>query len=71
MDFIPGYRLIHIEELEDEYKAFMRMMELEHATQIEAAVPLLAGSASNYICYVKKQDGTEAVFLYSSLGYSR
>ena len=55
MDFIPGYRLIHIEELEAEYDAFAHMADLNAIceNQIETAAPLLADSASNYICYVK------------------
>ena len=70
MDFIPGYRLIHIEELEAEYDAFAHMADLNAIceNQIETAAPLLADSASNYICYVKKRDGTEAIFSYSPEG---
>ena len=68
MDFIPGYRLIHIVELDVEYNAFMRMVGFDAIceNQIETVVPLLADYASNYICYVKKQDNTEAIFAYSS-----
>lgn len=68
MDFIPGYRLIHIEELKAEYNAFMRGVDFDAIceNQIEAVVPLLADYASNYICYVKKHDNTEAIFFYSS-----
>ena len=68
MDFIPGYRLIHILELDVEYNAFMRMVGFDAIceNQIETVVPLLADYASNYICYVKKQDNTEAIFAYSS-----
>ena len=67
MDFIPGYRLIHIEELEDEYSALSRMMESYdlHKNRIEVVIPLLADYSSDYICYVKKRDNTEAIFTYS------
>ena len=67
MDFIPGYRLIHIEELEDEYNALSRMMETDdlHKNRIEVVIPLLADYSSDYICYVKKRDNTEAIFTYS------
>ena len=68
MDFIPGYRLIHIEELDVEYNTFMRMVGSDAIceNQIEIVIPLLADYASNYICYVKKQDNTEAIFGYST-----
>ena len=68
MDFIPGYRLIHIEELQVEYNAFMRTVGFDAIceNQMEMVVPLLADYASNYICYVKKQDNTEAIFAYST-----
>ena len=67
MDFIPGYRLIHIEEIEDEYNALSRMMESDdlHKKLIEVVIPLLADYSSDYICYVKKRDNTEAIFAYS------
>lgn len=67
MDFIPGYRLIHIDELEAECNTFMRMVGSDAIckNQMETATPLLADYASNYICYVKKQDNTEAIFAYS------
>lgn len=70
MDFIPGYRLIHIEELETEYDAFLHMSGLNAICekQIETAAPLLADYASNYICYVNKRDSTEAIFSYSPKG---
>lgn len=70
MDFIPGYRLIHIEELETEYHTFARMAgsDAMYENQIEAAAPLLADYASSYICYVKKRDRTEAIFSYSPDG---
>ena len=70
MDFIPGYRLIHIEELEAEYGAFVRMMGFDgiFENQIKIVIPLLADYASNYICYVKNRDNAETVFTYSQDG---
>ena len=70
MDFIPGYRLIHIQELENEYNAFLHMGALDDMceAQITAAIPLLADYSSCYICYVKKRDNTEAVFSFSPDG---
>ena len=70
MDFIPGYRLIHIEELEAEYDAFVRMTDFHgiYENQIKIVIPLLADYTSDYICYVKKQDNTETIFTYSPDG---
>ena len=67
MDFIPGYRLIHIDELVDEYHNLLRMMALDNIceAQIESVIPLLADYASCYVCYAKRKDAAEAVFLYS------
>ena len=70
MDFIPGYRLIHIEELEAEYDALVRMTDFHgiYENQIKIVIPLLADYASDYICYVKKQNNTETIFTYSPDG---
>lgn len=67
MDFVPGYRLIHIQELEKEYRALLRMLTLDNIseTKIRTVLPLLADYSSCYICYVKTNKEEEAIFHYS------
>ncbi|MCM1257625.1 MAG: SMI1/KNR4 family protein [Roseburia sp.] len=67
MDFIPGYRLIHIGELAQEYHALLENLELDDVceAEIESIIPILADDASCYICYVKTRRNQEAVFSYS------
>lgn len=67
IDFIPGYRLIHIRELEKEYYTLLHLIKADniYLPQINVIVPLLADYSSCYVCYVKKWDDTEAIFAYS------
>lgn len=70
MDFIPGYRLIHITELKNEYNILAHLIKEDNLcnSQVNVIMPLLADYSSCYICYVKKLDNTEAVFSYSPDG---
>lgn len=70
MDFIPGYRLIHINELKGEYNNLTYLLRADDIcnSQVNIVMPLLADYSSCYICYVKKLDNTEAVFSYSPDG---
>jgi len=67
MDFVPGYRLIHIEELEYEYHILLRLLELDDVceSQIKTICPLLADYSSCYICCAETIRNEEAVFHYS------
>ena len=67
MDFVPGYRLIHIEELESEYHNLLQMLPLDDIceSQIRTIMPLLADYSSCYICYVETNDNEETIFHYS------
>lgn len=67
MDFVPGYRLIHIEELENEYHTLLHMLVLDDISEAEirAIMPLLADGSSCYICYVETKNNEEAIFHYS------
>ncbi|SDN33922.1 hypothetical protein SAMN04487897_102561 [Paenibacillus sp. yr247] len=51
MDFIPGYRLIHIDEILEEQKILDNLI----ANEVERvlALPLLVNYSSDYICWVK------------------
>lgn len=67
MDFVPGYRLIHIAELEREYHTLLQVMETDDAceAQIETVIPLLSDDSSCYICYVRTTSREECVFHYT------
>ena len=67
MDFIPGYRLIHIEELECEYHTLLQLLASDDVceVQIKTIIPLLADYSSCYICYVKTTDNRQSIFHYS------
>ena len=49
-DFIPGYRLIHILELENESNVLKNM---KWDKQNQKIIPFLANYSSDYICYAK------------------
>lgn len=67
LDFVPGYRLIHIEELEREYHILLQRLEFDDVckARIEMIIPLLADYSSCYICYAKTTDNCEGIFHYS------
>lgn len=58
MDFIPGYRLIHICELIEENNKFKSMYY--NYTNIKL-IPFLANYSSDFICYGKMNDGKEVI----------
>ena len=64
MDFVPGYRLIHIEELEKEYHTLLQMLASDDICEarIRTIIPLLADYSSCYVCYVETYNNEEAVF---------
>lgn len=61
MDFIPGYRLIHIDELLDEKKNLDSIMVNYKNKGYEIIIPLLANYSSDFICYVRTINGEEKV----------
>lgn len=67
MDFVPGYRLIHIEELADEYHTLKQILEPGDIckAKIKTIIPLLADYSSCYICYTEINSNEDAVFHYS------
>ena len=67
MDFVPGYRLIHIEELEREFHTLMGLLDLDDICEagIKTIIPLLADYSSSYIFYAKTDDNKEAIFHFS------
>lgn len=67
MDFIPGYRLIHIEELEREFHTLMGLLDLDNICEarIKTIIPLLADYSSSYIFYAKTDNNKEAIFHFA------
>ena len=67
MDFIPGYRLIHIEEIEREFHTLIGILDLDYVCEarIKTIIPLLADYSSSYIFYAKTDDNKEAIFHFA------
>lgn len=67
MDFIPGYRLIHIEELDEECCALSHMLSSDdiRESEIGMIIPLLADYSSCYICYASIRSNDEVIIHYS------
>ncbi len=67
-DFLPAYRLIHINELKKNKLLLDGWIADDEFTEspVETVIPFLTDYDSNYICYVKTQDGTESIFSYAS-----
>jgi DNA-directed RNA polymerase subunit F len=61
IEFIPGYRLIHINEYEAEMKILAGILE-EKGHQVDGVIlPILTNYGSDFICYYKTADGVERV----------
>lgn len=61
IEFIPGYRLIHINEYEAEMKILAGILE-EKGHQADGVIlPILTNYGSDFICYYKSADGVERV----------
>lgn len=60
MDFIPGYRLIHINELSNEEARFSSIYKDRNA-KVKKVIPLLVNYSSDYICHCKMMDETENI----------
>ncbi|BFH66807.1 MAG: hypothetical protein E6230_03050 [Paenibacillus dendritiformis] len=59
MDFIPGYRLIHIDEIVSEKNNVDDMLNVQ--TDIAFVLPILANYSSDFICYVEKLNGENCI----------
>ncbi len=68
MDFVPGYRLIHIDELYETCILLNGMITKQEcqACNIAHIIPFLSDNASNYICYVKQKDAQECIYDYET-----
>lgn len=61
MDFMPGYRLIHLEEYEQEMQQLSELLLNRHKEPGEIVLPLLTNYASDYICYRRSAEGVEQI----------
>ncbi|MFZ6644028.1 hypothetical protein ACO0LL_30235 [Undibacterium sp. TC4M20W] len=55
MDFIPGYRLIHIDELEEEFQKFMAILRPSRHHNF----PFLANYSSDFVCIESEPENRE------------
>lgn len=67
MDFIPGYRLIHIAELIEEKANLQHVLVPEELPEGAELYPLLANYSSDFICIVRYADGDEKIGLVTNL----
>ena len=67
MDFVQGYRLIHIKEIESEYHTLLQMLVPDDIceAQIRIIIPVLADASACYIFYAKINNNEETIFHYS------
>ena len=61
MDFIPGYRLIHIEELFNEKQSLDSVLSYYDNIDGLTILPVLANYSSDFICYCRDQRGIENI----------
>lgn len=61
IEFIPGYRLIHIDEYEQEMKVLAGILEEKGHHPEGVIFPILTNYGSDFICYYKNADGIERV----------
>ena len=61
IEFVPGYRLIHIDEYAQEMQVLSQILE-EKGQQVEGTVlPILTNYGSDFICYYRTVDGAERI----------
>lgn len=61
MEFIPGYRLIHIDEYEQEMRVLTGILEEKGQHPDGVVLPILTNYGSDFICYYRSADGVERV----------
>ncbi|MFC3749637.1 hypothetical protein [Paenibacillus sp. GCM10012306] len=61
IEFVPGYRLIHRDEYEQEMQVLAGILA-EKGHPVEGTVlPILTNYGSDFICYYRSADGTERI----------
>jgi hypothetical protein len=61
IEFIPGYRLIHIDEYGQEMKVLAGILQEKGYTGGGIVLPLLTNYGSDFICYYQSEEGVERV----------
>lgn len=61
IEFIPGYRLIHIQEYAQEIKVLESILEEKGYSGGGTVLPVLTNYGSDFICYYQSEDGTERI----------
>lgn len=62
MDFIPGYRLIHISDLMMEKKNLDSILANRDLFYNKITLPVLANYSSDFICYCMNMKGEEKIY---------
>ncbi|WNS41437.1 hypothetical protein [Paenibacillus sp. MMS20-IR301] len=61
IEFIPGYRLIHIDEYAREVQVLAGILQEKGYTGGGTIFPLLTNYGSDFICYYQSEDGAERI----------
>ncbi|OKP88129.1 hypothetical protein A3844_08520 [Paenibacillus helianthi] len=61
IEFIPGYRLIHIQEYAQEIQVLRSILEEKGYSGGGTVLPILTNYGSDFICYLQSEDGTERI----------
>ncbi|OKP74627.1 hypothetical protein A3842_20450 [Paenibacillus sp. P3E] len=61
IEFIPGYRLIHIQEYAQEIQVLRSILEEKGYSGGGTVLPVLTNYGSDFICYLQSEDGTERI----------
>ncbi|MGN7764915.1 hypothetical protein [Paenibacillus sp. 22594] len=61
VEFIPGYRLIHIQEYAQEILVLRNILEEKGYSGGGTVLPILTNYGSDFICYLQSEDGTERI----------
>ncbi|MFF2912125.1 hypothetical protein [Paenibacillus sp. NPDC057934] len=61
IEFVPGYRLIHKDEYEQEMKVLAEILAEKDQPAEGLILPILTNYGSDFICYYRSADGTERI----------
>lgn len=61
IEFLPGYRLIHIHEYKQEMGVLAGILKEKGQQEDGIILPILTNYGSDFICYHRSADGTERV----------
>lgn len=61
IEFVPGYRLIHMDEFAEQTKVLEGILESKGHAAEGLVLPILTNYGSDFICYYRSLDGTERI----------